>query len=162
MSDDPTSLDALATEVSQLRDLFLRRLLEDRAKQQLYDRLYAELDFARSDLTRQFVAPLCREVLLVIDRIEAARTDGADPKAVLDSVLDELTEMMARRGVSPLTSVGSPFDPQVHEAVDRVAVDHADEDGRIVRERRRGYRMDTVLLRPAQVIVGHHDGAAAG
>ena len=139
----------LATEVAQLRDLFVRRLAEDRAKQQLYDRLYGELDFARADLVRQFIAPLCRELVLMVDRLTSAPL--SDPE---HAVVDELSEILARRGVRAFQSVGLPFDPQWHEASASEPVAEPELDGQVVREIRPGYLMDDTLLRPALVVVG--------
>ncbi|HEU0089876.1 MAG TPA: hypothetical protein VFQ77_19880 [Pseudonocardiaceae bacterium] len=67
---EPSELAALRDEVAMLRDLFQRRLFEDRARQQMYDELCAQLEFARSDLTEQFIAPLLQELLLLVDRVE--------------------------------------------------------------------------------------------
>jgi len=54
-------------------------------------------------------------------------------------------------GVEPVTSVGTTFDPELHEAVDMAP---ADEDGKILKEYSRGYRFGERLLRPARVQVG--------
>jgi molecular chaperone GrpE len=41
---------ALKEEVAQLRDLFQRRLFEDKAKNRLYEELYEQLAIARSKI----------------------------------------------------------------------------------------------------------------
>jgi molecular chaperone GrpE len=56
-------------------------------------------------------------------------------------------------GVETIASVGTKFDPELHEAVDMVAVDPED-DGKIVSEYSHGYRFGDKLLRPARVQVG--------
>lgn len=56
-------------------------------------------------------------------------------------------------GVEPIRSVGSNFDPEVHEAVDTIAVGEEDE-GKITAEYARGYTFGGKLLRPARVQVG--------
>ncbi|MGW4461367.1 nucleotide exchange factor GrpE [Micromonospora sp. NPDC004704] len=166
MSTEPASpsasLDALATEVTQLRDLFQRRLFEDRRRQELYERLYQELDFARSDLVRQFIAPICRELLLLTDRLAAARRAGTDPAVLLGSVEEEIAEVLARRGVRPIPTAGLIFDPRLHEAVGQVAVDGGDLDGYVVHERRSGHLVDDWVLRPAQVVVGRSTNGSDG
>ena len=155
-STEPASIEALATEVYQLRDLFQRRLLEDRRRQELYDRLCKELDFARSDLVRQFIAPLLRELLLMTDRLRASQAAGADPTDLLKSVEDEVDSILTRRGVRPIPAYGQMFDPRVHEAVDQVSVDRDEDDGRVIEERRSGQLLDDWVLRPVQVVVGHY------
>jgi molecular chaperone GrpE len=62
-------------------------------------------------------------------------------------------------GVESVPSVGSLFDPEVHEAVDMAPAD-AENDGKIVAEYSRGYKFGDRLLRPARVQVGK--AAAAG
>ena len=56
-------------------------------------------------------------------------------------------------GVEPLASVGTFFDPELHEAVDTVLANE-ENDGKVVAEYARGYRFGDRLLRPARVQVG--------
>jgi molecular chaperone GrpE (heat shock protein) len=56
-------------------------------------------------------------------------------------------------GVEPIASVGTTFDPELHEAVDMIPVE-PEEDGKIAKEYSRGYKFGTRLLRPARVQVG--------
>ncbi len=64
-------------------------------------------------------------------------------------------------GVEPIDSIGTPFDPELHEAVDIVPAD-TDDDGRVVAEYSRGYRFADKLLRPARVQVGKALAGSAG
>ncbi|GAA2758122.1 nucleotide exchange factor GrpE [Actinopolymorpha rutila] len=152
----------LAQEVAALRDLFQRRLLEDQARQRMYDELYRQLEFARQGLVDQFVAPLAREILLVVDRIDALTGQGAGGEdgdaGDLGSVRAELLEILHRRGLREVDASGQEFDPRVHEAVARVPVEPGDQVGRVVEVRRPGYALADKLLRPAQVGVGYLPG----
>jgi len=56
-------------------------------------------------------------------------------------------------GVTPVPSVGSVFDPEIHEAVDMAPVE-AENDGKVVAEYARGYKFGDRLLRPARVQIG--------
>ena len=56
-------------------------------------------------------------------------------------------------GVESIASVGTKFDPEMHEAVDMKAVEPED-DGKIVAEYSRGYKFGDKLLRAARVQVG--------
>jgi molecular chaperone GrpE len=64
-------------------------------------------------------------------------------------------------GVEPVASVGTNFDPELHEAVDTVPAD-AENDGRVTAEYARGYRFGDKLLRPARVQVGKAMADSAG
>jgi molecular chaperone GrpE len=57
-------------------------------------------------------------------------------------------------GITRLTVQGATFDPNLHEAMEMVACDRPEDDGRIIEEVRAGYRQGDRVLRPAQVRVG--------
>ncbi|GAA2328835.1 nucleotide exchange factor GrpE [Dactylosporangium salmoneum] len=156
---EPADLQTLAQEVAGLRDLFQRRLMDDRDKRRLYEELYELVGDARKDLERQFVSPFARDLLLLLDRLTAAGTDGADPAEVLDSVRAEVVEILARRDITPFVSENERFDPLYHEAAGQAATSD-ERDGRVVREVRPGWLFGQSLLRPARVVVGVRSGAA--
>ncbi len=64
----------------------------------------------------------------------------------------KLQAILEQEGVSPIETVGQPFDPTLHEAVT-----HEDSDevasGHVIAEVRKGYRLGDRVLRPAMVRV---------
>ena len=64
-------------------------------------------------------------------------------------------------GVEAIPSVGTTFDPEVHEAIDMVEVE-AEKDGKVTAEYSRGYKFGNQLLRPAKVQVGRGRAQSAG
>jgi molecular chaperone GrpE len=64
-------------------------------------------------------------------------------------------------GVEPIPSIGVDFNPEMHEAVDMVPAD-AKDDGKVVAEYSRGYKVGDKLLRPARVQVGKAAAHASG
>jgi molecular chaperone GrpE len=54
--------------------------------------------------------------------------------------------------LAPIEAVGKPFDPFYHQAVERVETDAA-EDGTVLEQLQRGYRLKDKVLRPAMVKV---------
>jgi molecular chaperone GrpE len=150
------TLGLVAQEVGDLRDLFQRRLLNDRLQKQLYDELYKQLELANSQLSLQVISPLLRQIVLVIDRIESTATaDG-----VVESIRQELLELLTRYGVARLQSVGQIFDPRLHQAVGAVGIVSPEGDGVVTREFRAGYLIEDRVLRPAEVEVGCLDAGA--
>lgn len=153
---DDAELTRLAGEVAELRELVRQRVLDDEARRELYDELYRQLRFAQQDLADQFVAPVLREILLVVDRIDAMAAHlPAASAEVLGTVREELSEVLVRRGVREVGAADAEFDPRTHEAVARVPVTTSERVGRVVEVRRPGYALEARLLRPAQVAVGH-------
>lgn len=64
-------------------------------------------------------------------------------------------------GVEAVPSIGSTFDPEVHEAIDMAEVD-AGQDGKVTAEYSKGYKFGNQLLRPAKVQVGRGRAQSAG
>ena len=63
-------------------------------------------------------------------------------------------------GVETIPSIGTKFDPEMHEAIDMAEVD-AQDDGVVTAEYSRGYRFGDRLLRPARVQVGKARASSA-
>lgn len=156
-------VSAIGERMTELRDLVALRLSDDQQRQRMYDELYRQLEFARKGLTEEYLAPIVRELLLVIDRLDAVA--GAQPSVAsgagagdeIASVRAELAEVLVRRGLRQVDAVGEAFDPRVHEAVGRL--DDPERVGQVVEVRRPGYALGDRLIRPAQVVVGY-DGSA--
>ena len=72
----------------------------------------------------------------------------------------KLRALLESEGVTPIESVGKPFDPREHEAVLTIP-DSGKPDGEVVAEMQRGYRVRDRVLRPSMVAVAG-SGAAAG
>jgi molecular chaperone GrpE len=70
----------------------------------------------------------------------------------LEMVRQEFLGALAKQGIKPIESVGQPFDPNVHDALQQMDTpDHA--PGVVMMEYEKGYRRGDKLLRPARVIV---------
>lgn len=149
MSQDQAegSLADVARAVAELKDLFVRRLFEDKDKRRLIDSLLTQLDAERNPF-RQHLHPAVREIALVIDR--ADDYEGPDPQFA-GSVRDELIELLERLGVLQVQTDGL-FDPARHEMAATVQ-DLSRPDRDIVRVLARGFAHGDWLFRPARVVV---------
>ena len=108
---------------------------------------------------RREKAELVASLLPVVDNLRRA-VEAAEAGGTAESLLEGLRgtiggfdAVLAQAGVEAVTSVGAPFDPEVHEAVDTVEVEPGRE-GLVAEEYARGYRLGGQLLRPARVRVG--------
>jgi molecular chaperone GrpE len=147
-------LRALAEEHEQLREQVLRanadlQNVRRRSERDADDRYWRRVE------------GLLLSVLDSIDQLERASATAAEAgqdslAAGIGLIRDRLREAAAREGVKEIASVGTPFDPKLHEAVTSVSDPEA-EPGAVVAEQRKGYVWGDRVLRPARVIV-----AAAG
>jgi molecular chaperone GrpE len=98
-----------------------------------------------------------KEWLPILDNIERALRH-AEEHHVSDAVvkgwaliLKQCQDILDRAGVTAIESLGSPFNPEWHQAIAQTA-GHGQE-GVVVEEAQRGYLLKGKLLRPALVTV---------
>lgn len=101
-------------------------------------------------------AAVLREVLPVLDDFErAVAADDRNASAYREGVeliLRSLQEALGRLGLQRLEPAGEPFDPHLHEAVERRESAEVPE-GHVVSVYKPGYRLGERLVRPAAVVV---------
>jgi molecular chaperone GrpE len=70
----------------------------------------------------------------------------------------KLQQLLENSGVTPIQTEGQAFDPRFHEAVA-----HAEgEEGKVISEVQRGYKLHDRVLRPAMVVVGKETAEEEG
>jgi molecular chaperone GrpE len=164
--DDPIETEAqdddrggaAAAEVVALRRE--RDDFEDRWKRSAaeFENYRRRTERERRDLAEAAAADLIRDLLPIVDDFERALTSadtasaGPEFRRGVEIIHKQLLDALRKRGAQPFDSVGEQFDPSWHEAV---AHEPAGDrpDGEITAEFRRGYRLGSRLLRPAQVKV---------
>lgn len=129
---------SLEKETAEMRARMLKTL-EDRASQGKFVFLQALLPV----LDNLNLAVAASEKDASVDNL---RTGVAGVARSFEQALSSV-------GVEAVPSVGSLFDPEMHEAVDMIGVD-AEDDGKVIQEYARGYKFGDRLLRPARVQVG--------
>jgi molecular chaperone GrpE len=140
--------DRLATEKAEVED----RLLRARAE---FDNARRRFDRERSEYIQFAAMDLVREVLPVLDDFERAlKVETADRHYAkgVELIYQRLFESLKKLGLEPLQSAGKTFDPNLHQAVDRVETADV-EDQTILDEYQKGYNFKGKLLRPAMVKV---------
>ncbi len=97
-------------------------------------------------------------LLPVLDNMEralASLTENADLNAFkqgLELIVRLFRDALKRLDVEPVPAEGQKFDPYYHEAFERVEREDV-EDGLVIDEIERGYRMGDKVIRPAKVRV---------
>jgi molecular chaperone GrpE len=127
-------------------------------------RQLADLDNARKRIERErredtarITVHVIEPLLPVLDAFERALAAHSDPayedyRKGFELIYRQLLEALGRFGVERIEAVGRPFDPHVHQAVERVeSSEH--EDGTVVEDLRHGYKLRERVLRPALVRV---------
>jgi len=68
-------------------------------------------------------------------------------------VVQEFSQFMSSEGTDSIESVGVPFNPHVHEALEQVPTEDESKNGLVIEEVQKGYSLNGRLLRPAKVKV---------
>ena len=140
--------DQLASEKGELQERLKRSLADfDNARKRFEQQRSEYIQFAAMDLVR--------ELLPVVDDFERALKVGSpDPGYAkgVELIYQRLCDTLKRMGLEPLDTAGQRFDPNLHQAVERVPTEEA-EDQTILGEFQRGYNFKGRLLRPAMVRV---------
>jgi len=154
VSETNPDLEKILAETKQKADDYLDYWKRTQADFQNYKR-HAEQD--RLEMGVYANSQLILALLPVLDDFERA-VDSLTPKlAKLDWVHgirlieSKLRKTLEAQGVSPIKAVGEVFDPNLHEAVMHVK----GEDGKVVQELQKGYRLHDKILRPSKVAVGN-------
>ena len=140
--------DQLAAEKADLHD----RLLRTRAE---FDNARRRAERERSDFLQFASMELVRDILPVLDDCERAlqvETADRDYAKGVELIYQGLFETLKKMGLEPIQAAGRQFDPNLHQAVERVETDEA-QDQSILGEFQRGYNFKGKLLRPAMVRV---------
>jgi molecular chaperone GrpE len=182
--DDSGETTATAADVPNLKPSYVeeleartnaaeQKLQEVQARfEQLRRQLQNETDETRQRLNKAADERAHREkanfisaLLPVLDNLQRA-TEAAESGAATKDVAEgvrrtavSFENALAAAGVEPIASVGEQFNPELHDAVETAEVEPEDE-GKVLDEYARGYRIGERLLRPARVKVGRFSGKA--
>ncbi|MEP6818431.1 MAG: nucleotide exchange factor GrpE [bacterium] len=150
-----------------------QKTLEVQARfEQLRKQLQSETDETRQRLNRaaderaqrekaDFIAAML-PVLDNLQRATAAAETGSSSEVIAEGIRQTASSFenaLAAAGVEPIDAVGEMFDPELHEAVETVEAVPEDE-GKVIAQHTRGYKIGARLLRPARVKVGRYSDKA--
>jgi molecular chaperone GrpE len=145
-----TDTERLQRERDDLYDRLLRKTAE-------FDNYRKRVDRDRREQMEWAAADMLTEVLSVLDDFERALKADAPPevqpyRAGVELIHRQLSELVRKRGATPIEAVGTDFDPNVHQAIAYEETPGARE-GEVVAEFAKGYKLGDRLLRPAIVKV---------
>ncbi len=161
LPDDPQEAIAVLQEALAAARADATRYLDD------YRRMAAEFDNFRKRSQRdqaELVARASERVVMsllpVLDSLDAAMAvepDGEASEKLLEGMRgtrDQLLGVLAQEGLTPIESIGLPFDPAMHEAIQ---IDEGSGTMVVTAELRRGYQFQDRVLRAALVSVGYEE-----
>lgn len=142
---------------------------EDKAREYLDGWQRAKADYAnlqkqelisRQNISKQALKPLLLDLINLADTFDLALSHEESLKEVPESwrlgiehIHKELLKILEHNGLDIVNPLNQPFDPLEHHSVGTVETNEPDQDNKIVRVLKKGYRLGEQVIRPAQVTV---------
>jgi len=153
-----TEMAKLAADFDELRQTLLRRQAD-------FDNYRKRIEKERSEDSKRATARVIEGLIPVIDSFESAlaahrETEYENYRKGFELIHRQLLDNLTKLGVERIDPLGKPFDPHLHQALDRAeTTDHA--DGTILQVFQPGYVFHGRALRPAMVRVAVHPNPAS-
>ena len=151
-------LAKLTADLEELRQTLLRRQAD-------FDNYRKRIEKERFEDAKRATARLVEGLIPVIDGFEHAlaahrEAEYESYRKGFELIYKQLLDHLAKLGVERLDPIGKPFDPHLHQAVDRAETkDH--DAGKILQVFQPGYVFHGRVLRPAMVRVAVHPKPAS-
>jgi molecular chaperone GrpE len=148
----------LASDLQDLRQTLQRRQAD-------FDNYRKRIEKERADDWKRANARVVEALIPVVDGFEHAlaahrEAEYENYRKGFELIYKQLVDNLTKLGVERVDPLGLPFDPHLHQAVDRTET--ADqEDGTILEVFQPGYVFHGRVLRPAMVRVAVHSAAAS-
>ena len=151
-------LSKLSSDLDDLRQTLLRRQAD-------FDNYRKRIEKERAEDSNRSTARVIEGLIPVIDSFENALAAHREAeyetyRKGFELIYKQLLDNLTRLGAERIDPVGKPFDPHMHQAVDRAeTTEHA--DGTILQVFQPGYVFHGRVLRPAMVRVAVHPNPAS-
>ncbi len=140
--------DGLRVERDELRDTLLRRQAE-------FDNFRKRTERERIEQSQYASMEVVGDLLPILDDFERAlAADSNSPEYAkgVQMIYSRMSESLKKTGLEPIDATGKPFDPHLHQAIERVETNDS-PDNTVLGEFQRGYHFKGKLLRPSMVKV---------
>lgn len=120
----------------------------DNYRKQMEKQAATKAETAKAELLLKFLN-IRDDYLRALSVAKKAKTEAVVIEG-LEGILKNIDSFLASEGVREIETVGTPFDPNVHDAIAHSARDDVDENT-VTAEIRKGYMLNSKVLRPSMV-----------
>ena len=148
----------LAADLEDLRQTLLRRQAD-------FDNYKKRIEKERTEDSKRTTARLIEALIPTIDGFEQAlaahrEAEYENYRRGFELIYKQMVDHISKLGVERIDPTGKPFDPHLHQALDRMETnEHA--DGTVLQVFQPGYVFHGRVLRPAMVRVAVQPAAAS-
>jgi molecular chaperone GrpE len=148
----------LTADLQELRQTLMRRQAD-------FENYRKRIEKERGEDQKRATAHLIEGLIPVVDGFEHALAAHREAeyetyRRGFELIYKQLVDHLTRLGVERIDPTGKPFDPHLHQAMERVETTNH-EDGTVVQVFQPGYVYHGRVLRPAMVSVATQPAAAS-
>ena len=150
VEEQPDADEKLAAELAQVKDQLLRTMAE-------YDNHRKRTAKEKLELRADIISNVVADFLPVMDNLEralAAECSDVNYKQGVQMIYDSFMATLTKLGVTEIESDGADFNPQLHQAVQRVDEEGV-ESGKVAKTFAKGYKINDKVIRFAMVAVAN-------
>jgi molecular chaperone GrpE len=149
-----TKLEAALKEKTKLEETYRNQLKYARAdleniQKNVQKRIDEGVSREKENLIQQILT-ITEEFNIVLN--EARKTNNPTLLEGMEMIRKKLGKIISCEGLCPIESIGKPFDPNLHDAIQQVETCEYPE-GMIIEEIKKGYLINGKLFRPCLVKV---------
>ena len=145
-------IERLSQELAEMKDRFLRNVAE-------MDNMRKRLEREKSDFIKFSTESILKEMIPVLDSFDKALPTSPSQSGEVAKFQEGMTMVhkqflaaLAKHGLEPVEAVGKIFDPNLHQAIQRIESGDVTEEI-VATEFMKGYALHGRLVRPAMVSV---------
>lgn len=147
-------VEKLSQELAETKDRLLRTVAE-------MDNMRKRLEREKADFIKFSTESILKDMIPVLDSFDKAvpadsqTADAGNPASFRDGMLmvyKQLLAALAKHGLEPVEAVGKNFDPNFHQAIQRIESGDVTHEV-VATEFMKGYALHGRLIRPAMVSV---------
>jgi len=152
-TEEVSEIDAVRSELSELKDKYLRLMAE-------FDNFRKRTARQRNEERATAAMGTMNSILPVVDDFDRAKANSAKddteetfPNGV-ELVYQKLKRTLETLGLKQMVSTGEVFDAELHEAFTEIPAPTPEMVGKVVDTIEHGYTLNDKLIRHAKVVVG--------
>ena len=145
-------VEKLKAEIAELKDKYLRQVAE-------FDNFRRRTAKERIEMIQTAGKEVITSLLDVLDDCDRAEkqlqaSEDGILKEGIQLVFNKLKNTLLSKGVKPMQTIGTAFNPDQHEAITEIPAPTEEMKGKVIDEVQKGYYMNDKIIRFAKVVVG--------
>jgi molecular chaperone GrpE len=145
-------VEKLKAEIAELKDKYLRQVAE-------FDNFRRRTAKERIETIQTAGKEVITSLLDVLDDCDRAEkqlqaSEDGPLKEGIQLVFNKLKNTMLSKGVKPMQTIGTDFNPDQQEAITEIPAPTDAMKGKVIDELQKGYYLNDKIIRFAKVVVG--------